>query len=69
MVAILPPTIDPAGVYDPGTTAEILQIGTTTLWRYAKQGLIPRRKRPGLNKKACYLGSDIIKLHRTVVIY
>lgn len=68
MVAVLPHTIDPQGVYDPGTTAALLEIGSTTLWRYAQQGLITRRKRPG-QKKGCYLGADIIKLHRTVVIY
>ena len=67
MVATLPPTIDPAGVYDPAQAAAILQIGSTTLWRYAKQGLITRRALPG-QKKGKYLGRDIIKLHRTLVI-
>ena len=67
MVAVLPPTIQPDGIYDPGTTAAMLEIGTTTLWRYTRQGLIHKRVRPG-HKKGHYLGRDIIKLHRTVEI-
>lgn len=68
MVAVLPPTIDPAGIYDPAQAAELLEIGSTTLWRYAQQGLITKHRRPGNTRKGCYLGADIIKLHRTLVI-
>lgn len=68
MVATLPPTIDPNGVYAPKKAAQLLGIGDTTLWRYATRGLITRRVRPGW-KKGVYLGRDIIKLHRTVEIY
>ena len=67
MVAVLPDTIKPDGIYDPGTTAELLEIGATTLWRYQQQGLITKRVRPG-QKKGHYLGRDIIKLHRTIEI-
>jgi hypothetical protein len=67
MVAVLPPTIQPDGIYDPGTTAAMLEIGPTTLWRYTRQGLITKRVRPG-QKKGHYLGRDIIKLHRTLEV-
>lgn len=68
MVASLPPTIDPSGIYAPGEVCQLLHIGSTTLWRYAKQGLITKRVRPG-QTKAVYTGADVIKLHNTVVIY
>lgn len=67
MVAVLPPTIQPDGIYTPAQAADLLGIGSTTLWRYAQQGLITRRHRPG-QRKGVYTGRDIIKLHRTVEI-
>lgn len=67
MVAVLPSSIQPDGIYTPGEAAEFLGIGTTTLWRYAQRGLIRRHTRPG-GKTALYTGRDIIRLHRNIVI-
>ena len=67
MVAVLPSSIQPDGIYTPGQTADLLGIGATTLWRYAQRGLIRRHTRPG-GKTALYTGRDIIHLHRNIVI-
>ena len=67
MVAVLPPSIQPDGVYKPGKAAELLGISTTTLWRYTQQGLVRRHTRPG-GKMTLYTGRDIIHLHRNLVI-
>ena len=67
MVAVLPSSIQPDGIYTPGEAAEFLGIGATTLWRYAQRGLIRRHTRPG-GKTDLYNGRDIIRLHRNIVI-
>lgn len=67
MVEVLPDTIKPNGVYTPSRACELLQIGSTTLWRYTVAGLIQKRVRPG-QKRGLYTGADLIKLHRNIVI-
>ena len=67
MVEVLPDAIKPEGIYTPARACELLQIGSTTLWRYQAQGLIQKVVRPG-QRKGLYTGSALIKLHRNVVL-
>lgn len=63
MVPVLPSEIDPNGVYKSGQACRLLGIGTTTLWRYTRDGIITPGHRP-CSKENLYLGRDLIKLHR-----
>ncbi len=65
MVAVLPVSFDPAGVYTGRQVCDILEIGTSTLTRYVQKGVIKRGRRPG-SSVAVYAGEDIVKLHRII---
>lgn len=65
MVAVLPSTFDPTGIYTGRQVCDILQIGTSTLTRYVQKGAIKRGHRPG-SSVAVYDGAEVIKLHRIV---
>lgn len=64
MVSVLP-DINPDGVYKSGQVCALLEIGSTTLWRYVQKGMIRPGHRPG-SKENLYAGREIIKLHRIV---
>ena len=65
MVAVLPDTLQPAGIYKPGEVCEILDIGSSTLWRYVKAGYIKAVHRP-TGKMNLFRGQDVINLHKYV---
>ncbi|MBR1690580.1 MAG: MerR family transcriptional regulator [Oscillibacter sp.] len=65
MVAVLPATFDPAGIYTGRQVCDILQIGTSTLTRYVQKGAIRRGHRPG-SSVAVYSGEDVLRLHRFI---
>lgn len=65
MVAVLPESLDPKGVYTGRQLCDILQIGTTTLSRYVHKGVITPGHRPGSSVNV-YKGADIIYLHRII---
>lgn len=65
MVAVLPESFDPAGVYTARQVCDILQIGTSTLTRYVQKGVIKRGRRAG-SSVAVYKGRDVLNLHRII---
>lgn len=65
MVAVLPESLDPQGVYTGRQVCDLLEIGTTTLSRYVHKGVITPGHRPGSSVNV-YSGRDVIKLHRIV---
>lgn len=65
MVPVLPSSIQPSGLYNPGDVCQALGIGRTTLWRYTKEGRIKAVRRPGSSVNL-YKGQDVINLHRIV---
>lgn len=65
MVAVLPDTVHPAGIYKPGEVCEILEISSSALWRYVKAGYIKAVHRPA-GKMNLFRGQDVINLHKYV---
>ena len=61
----LPDSIRPDGIYKSGQVCAALEIGKTTLWRYARAGRIKPVHRPGSGENL-YKGQDVINLHRIV---
>lgn len=65
MVAVLPESFDPSGVYTGRQVCDLLGIGTSSLTRYVQKGAIKRGHRPG-SSVAVYEGAEVLKLHRIV---
>lgn len=65
MVAVLPDSLDPQGVYTGRQVCDILQIGTTTLSRYVHKGVITPGHRAGSSVNV-FKGRDVINLHRII---
>ncbi|MCR5071180.1 MAG: helix-turn-helix domain-containing protein [Bacteroidales bacterium] len=65
MVPTLPTNINPDGIYKSGQVCEALGIGSSTLWRYRRDGRIKAVHRPGSGENL-YRGRDVINLWKFV---